>query len=210
MIVVSVYRPPSTPIDVLMNHMLRDHCSISACTNMYCRRLQWRCINYIKYPLLCNFRLQAFKQMVCKLTHDSGTIIDHVYVSQTVNTVQTDVTDCYYSDHDFILCAITVSLIYVVFLWNNSIHVIHTTLCILTIVKYFVKWRSTQTFNWNVTLTPYQTLSGVHLTEMSVECVVRYGGFIFHTIWLHSQSIPNIPTQKYVKKDQYEQRYRPL
>ena len=52
--------------------------------------------------------LQAFKQMVSKLTHDSGTIIDHVYVSQIVNTMQTDVTDCYYSDHDFILCAITV------------------------------------------------------------------------------------------------------
>ena len=54
------------------------------------------------------FGLQAFKQMVSKLTHDSGTIIDHVYVSQTVNTMQADVTDCYYSDHDFILCAITV------------------------------------------------------------------------------------------------------
>ena len=39
------------------------------------------------------FRLQAFKQMVSKLTHDSGTIIDHGYVSQTVNTMQTDVTD---------------------------------------------------------------------------------------------------------------------
>ena len=54
------------------------------------------------------FRLQAFKQMVSKLTHDSRTIIDHVYVFQAVNTMQTDVTDCYYSDHDFILCAITV------------------------------------------------------------------------------------------------------
>ena len=46
--------------------------------------------------------------MVSKLTHVSGTIIDHVYVSQTVNMRQTDVTDCYDSDHDFILCAITV------------------------------------------------------------------------------------------------------
>ena len=54
------------------------------------------------------FRLQAFKQMVSEPTHDSGTIIDHVYVSQTVNTMQTDVTDCYYSDHDFILYAINV------------------------------------------------------------------------------------------------------
>ena len=54
------------------------------------------------------FTLQAFKQMVSKLTHDSGKIIDNVHVSQTVNTMQIDVTDCYYSDHDFILCAITV------------------------------------------------------------------------------------------------------
>ena len=46
--------------------------------------------------------------MISKLTHDSGTIIDHVYISQTLNTMQTDVTDHYYSDHDFILCAITV------------------------------------------------------------------------------------------------------
>ena len=54
------------------------------------------------------FRSQDFRQMVSKPTHDSGTIIDHVYVSQTINTMQTDVTDCYYSDHVFILCAITV------------------------------------------------------------------------------------------------------
>ena len=36
MIVVLVYRPPSTPVDVFRNHV-RDHCTISACTNMYCR-----------------------------------------------------------------------------------------------------------------------------------------------------------------------------
>ena len=54
------------------------------------------------------FISQAFKQMISKLTHDSGTSIDHVYVSQTINTMQTDVEDCYYSDHDFILCMITV------------------------------------------------------------------------------------------------------
>ena len=50
------------------------------------------------------FKLQGLQQMIKKPTHDSGTIIDHVYVSHTLNTIQTDVTDCYYSDHDFILC----------------------------------------------------------------------------------------------------------
>ena len=54
------------------------------------------------------FTSQAFKQMVSEPTHHSGTIIDHVYVSQTINTMQTDVADCYCSDHDLILCMITV------------------------------------------------------------------------------------------------------
>ena len=109
MIVVSVYRPPSTPINVFMNHMLEiitqfQHVptcivgdfneDISITSNTHCCAM---------------FRLQAFKQMVSKLTDGSGTIIDHAHVSQTVNTMQPDVTDCYYSDHDFMLCAITVN-----------------------------------------------------------------------------------------------------
>ena len=34
------------------------------------------------------FRLHAFKQSVSELTHDSGTVIDHIYVFQTVNTMK--------------------------------------------------------------------------------------------------------------------------
>ena len=108
MIVVSIYRPPSTPTDVFMNHTLEiiaqlhhiPTCivgdfneDVSVTSNTHCCAM---------------FRSQAFKQMVSKLTHDSGTIIDHVYVPQTINTMQTDLADCYYSDHDFILCMITV------------------------------------------------------------------------------------------------------
>ena len=105
---ISVYRPPSTPIDAIMNHMLEiiaqfQHVptcivgdfneDVSVTLNMHCCTM---------------LRLQGFKQMINKPTHDTGTIIDHVYVSQTVNTMQTDVTDCYYSDHYYILCLITV------------------------------------------------------------------------------------------------------
>ena len=108
MIVISVYRPPSTPMDVFMNNMLEiiaqfqnvPTCivgdfneDVSMTSNTHCCRM---------------LRLQGFQQMINKPTHDSGTIIDHVYVSQIVNTIQTDVTDCYYLDHDCILCAITV------------------------------------------------------------------------------------------------------
>ena len=108
MIVVSVYRPPSTPIDVFMNHMLAiiaqfhhiPTCivgdfneDVSITSNIHCCAM---------------FTSQAFKQMVSKQMHTSGTIIDSVYISQTINTMQTDVADCYYSDLDFILCMITV------------------------------------------------------------------------------------------------------
>ena len=53
--------------------------------------------------------------MVNKPKHNSRTIIDHVDVLQTVNTMQTDVTDCYYYDHDCIQCLITVELTYITF-----------------------------------------------------------------------------------------------
>ena len=108
MIVILVYRAPSMPIDVFMNHMLEiiahfQHVptcivgdfneDLSVTSNMHCCAM---------------LRLQGFKQMVNKPTHDSGTIIDHVYVSHTLNTMQTDVTDCYNNDHDCVLHLITV------------------------------------------------------------------------------------------------------
>ena len=108
MIVISVYRPPSTPIDVFMNNMLEiivqfqnvPTCIVGDFNEDVSITLNTHCCTM--------FTLQGFKQLVNKPTHDSGTIRDHVYVSQTVNTIQTDVTDCYYSDHDCILCVITV------------------------------------------------------------------------------------------------------
>ena len=109
MIVISVYRSPSTPSDVFMNNMLDiiaqfqniPTCivgdfneDVSITSNTHC---------------CTKFRLQGFQQMISKPTHDSGTIIDqYICVTHTLNTIQTDVTDCYYSDHDCILCVITV------------------------------------------------------------------------------------------------------
>ena len=107
-IVISVYRPPSTPIDMFMNLMLEiieqfQHvptCIVGGFNEG---------VSITSYMCCCTmFRSQSFKQMVNKPTHDSGTIIDHLYISQTLNTMQTDVTDCYYSDHDCILCLITI------------------------------------------------------------------------------------------------------
>ena len=80
-IVISVYRPPSTPVDVFMNHMLEimaqfQHVptcivgdfneDVSVTSNMHCCTI---------------LRLQGSKQMVHKPADDSETIIDHIYVS---------------------------------------------------------------------------------------------------------------------------------
>ena len=53
----------------------------------------------------CCTKLESmgFKQMVKKPIRHSGTIIDHVYVTNYMNNF-TDVSDCYYSDHDYVLC----------------------------------------------------------------------------------------------------------
>ena len=108
MIAVSVYRPSSTPIGIFMNNMLEIIAQFQHVPTCIVGDFN-EAVSITSNTCCCGmFRLQAFKQMVNKLTHDSGTIIDHIYVSQTVNTIQTDVTDCYYSDHDFILCSITV------------------------------------------------------------------------------------------------------
>ena len=108
MIVISVYRPPSTPVDVCMNHMLEIIAQFQHVSTCIVGDFN-EDVSVTSNTHHCTvLRLQGFKQMVSIPTHDSGTIIDHAYVSQTVNTIQTDVTDCYYSDHDCILCVITV------------------------------------------------------------------------------------------------------
>ena len=104
--IVSVYRPPSTPISKLTDellHIVSKLKEMPTCTvgdfnediSMTCKR---HC-----YSMLTS---KGFKQMVKKTTTDSGTLIDHVYVSQEM-TVTTDVTDCYYTYHDYVLSAIT-------------------------------------------------------------------------------------------------------
>ena len=116
MIVISVYRPPSTPIDVFINGMLEIIAQFQIVPICVVGDLN-EYVSITSNTHCCTmFRLQRLKQMIKKPTHNSGTIIEHVYVSDTLNTIQTDVTDCYYSDHDFILCVITLQLTYITFL----------------------------------------------------------------------------------------------
>ena len=104
---ISVYMPPSTPIDIFMNLMLEIIAQIQHVQTCIVGNFN-EDVSITSNTCRCTmFRSQGFKQMVNKPTHDSGTIINHVYVSQTLHTMQTDATDCYYSDHDCILCWIS-------------------------------------------------------------------------------------------------------
>ena len=47
-----------------------------------------------------------YTQLVTKPIRDSGTLIDHLYINAQLN-IDCDVVDCYYSDHDFVLCKIS-------------------------------------------------------------------------------------------------------
>ena len=95
MIVISVYRPPSTPVDVFMNHMLEIIAQFQHVPTCIVGDFNEDVLITLNTCCCKMLRLQGFKQMISKPTHDSGTIIYHVYMSQTVNTMQGDVTECY-------------------------------------------------------------------------------------------------------------------
>ena len=52
------------------------------------------------------FQSKGFRQIVTMPIHDNGTLIDHIYTN-TKLSVKTDVNDCYYTDHDYVLCTIS-------------------------------------------------------------------------------------------------------
>ena len=88
MTVVSVYRLLSKPVDILMNHMSEIIAELQHVPTCIVGDFNEDASITLNTCCCGMFRLQAFKQMVNKPTHDSGTIIDHVYVSHTVNTMQ--------------------------------------------------------------------------------------------------------------------------
>ena len=110
MVILSVYRPPSEPITQFSNCITQV---IAEFTHMpTCIMGDFNEDVFMNKDTHCCSILQqrGFKQMVTKPTQDSGTIIDHVYASPTLN-IEMDVNDCYYSDHDSVLCCINNKLV---------------------------------------------------------------------------------------------------
>ena len=59
-------------------------------------------------PINTMFTSQKMKQHVETPTRDNGTLIDHVYTNNMMESnVLTETNDCYYSDHDIVTCIIS-------------------------------------------------------------------------------------------------------
>ena len=66
-------------------------------------------ITDVSKPIYNMFTANGFTQHVKSPTHDSGTLIDHVYTSDMLNNmINTEVLDCYCSDHDIVTCTISI------------------------------------------------------------------------------------------------------
>ena len=104
---MSVYRPPSTPIGKFTDELLKIVSKLKEMPTCIVGDFNEDISITHKRHCCSMLTLNGFKQMVKKPTTDNGTLIDHVYVSQKM-TVTTDVTDCYYSDNDYALCAIPI------------------------------------------------------------------------------------------------------
>ena len=49
----------------------------------------------------------GYSQIVNTATTDRSTLIDHVYCSRELDNAVIEVSDCYYSDYDIVLCSIS-------------------------------------------------------------------------------------------------------
>ena len=102
LLLLSVYCSPTTPVADFTAQMLKtisrfktaSMCiigdfneDVSKMANTYC------------YSLL---QQHGLKEVNTKPTQDSGTVIDHIYITPDIQAV-TDVSDCYCSDHDYVL-----------------------------------------------------------------------------------------------------------
>ena len=103
MIIVSAYRPLSSDICKFADELVQIITQLNGSIPM-CVLGDFNGDILMGKETHCHTKLESmgFKQMVDKPTCDSGTIIDHVYVTKSIKIVM-DVSDCYYSDHDYVL-----------------------------------------------------------------------------------------------------------
>ena len=107
-VVVSIYRPPAMNMGLFVHHLTQTVATFPRTHVCIVGDLNEDILLSDDKTCCSQLTSLGFKQHVQKPTRDSGTLIDHLYTTQN-STVLCDVLDCYYSDHDFIACALNFS-----------------------------------------------------------------------------------------------------
>ena len=107
--IMSVYRSPSFPTNTWvqqMNCILESYAEVRLCVfGDINENVQDIC----KCPIFKMFCDNGFNQHVDAPTCDTGSMIDHAYSHNfPLSSVDVTVLDCYYSDHDFVMCSIKI------------------------------------------------------------------------------------------------------
>ena len=106
--IISVYRSQQYKVDNWINNikqLLNLYKSNKICI---LSDVNEDLLSHLPKPILTMFTTSGLTQHIKAPTCDSGTLIDHLYTSNALNThVKTEVLDCYYSDHDIVTCTIS-------------------------------------------------------------------------------------------------------
>ena len=84
-IIISVYRPPATPICEFTHKMAQIAKQFTNMATCIVRDINQDIALTSDKQCCSTLKVHGFKQMVTKPTHDSGTLLDHVYVTLKVS-----------------------------------------------------------------------------------------------------------------------------
>ena len=103
LLIISLYRPPGSSVNMFLQEMegiLNDINSQSYACIIVGDFNEDICQS--KSNISSYFTSKGFQQKTDAPTRDSGSLLDHTYVSPEVNVISISVHDTYYSDHDFV------------------------------------------------------------------------------------------------------------
>ena len=108
LLIISLYRPPSgrvnrflQEIDQVLNDTNAQNSDCIIVGDFNEDLLSTSC------PILTYFQSKKFHQKTDAPTRDSGSLLDHTYISENLNVNFLSVRDTYYSDHDFVSLTIS-------------------------------------------------------------------------------------------------------
>ena len=106
MTILSVYRSPTTNLKSFTDEMYHVLSKLDEQNICILGDFNVDVLGKNETVLSSMFKKQSYTQIVTKPTHDSGMFIDHAYVTGELD-VSSDVIDCYYSDHDFVVVMVS-------------------------------------------------------------------------------------------------------